>query len=272
MIEASTFWLRVAAGLYAVGLLHSLLTAVRQGQSAFGVALGAFRVAVILHGVAIVDLGLAGGRIPVDNFYQTVSLCAFLIALAFVATERRYKFASASVALFPLVFGMVLISALETPMTPSQDEGFRGVLLVVHILLVLAGYAALFFTALSAVAYLMQERRLKSKQGSALLERLPPLATLDGMLTKSLGLGFAFLTLGLIFAVMWAFFYSNSSWIGNSSITISLFTWVLLLIMLFLRQSAGWRGRKAAMMALAVLGCSALTWVTHLGLESTLTP
>ncbi len=272
MIEASTFWLRVAAVLYAVGLLHSLLTAVRQGQRAFGVALQAFRLAVILHGVAIVDLGLASGHIPVDNFYQTLSLCSFLIALAFVVTEKRYKFGSASVALFPLVFGMVLVSALESPMTPSQNEGFRGVLLVVHIVLVLAGYAALFFTALSAVAYLMQERRLKSKQGSALLERLPPLATLDGMLTKSLGLGFAFLTLGLIFAVMWAFFYSNSSWIGNPSITISLFTWILLLIMLFLRQSAGWRGRKAAVMALLVLGCSALTWVTHLGLESALAP
>jgi ABC-type uncharacterized transport system permease subunit len=272
MIEASTFWLRVAAGLYAVGLLHSLLTVVRQGPSTFGVVLNAFRLAVILHGVAIVDLGRASGWIPVDNFYQTLSLCAFLIALAFVAAERRYRFGSASVALFPLVFGMVLVAALETPMTPSQDDGFRGVLLVVHIVLVLVGYAALFFTALSAVAYLMQERRLKNKSGSALLERLPPLATLDGMLNKSLGLGFAFLTLGLIFAVLWAFFYSNSSWIGNASITISLFTWGLLLIMLFLRQSAGWRGRKAAMMALAVLGCSALTWVTHLGLESTLTP
>jgi ABC-type uncharacterized transport system permease subunit len=272
MIEASTFWLRVAAGLYAVGLLHSLLTLVRQGQSAFSVALNAFRLGVILHGVAIVDLGLASGRIPVDNFYQTLSLCAFLIALAFVVTEKRYGFGSASVALFPLVFAMVIGAALEQPMTPSQEEGFRGVLLVVHIVLVLAGYAALFFTALSAVAYLMQERRLKSKSGSALLERLPPLATLDGMLTKSLGLGFAFLTLGLIFALMWAFFYSSQSWIGNPSITISLFTWVLLVIMLFLRQSAGWRGRKAAMMALAVLGCSALTWVTHLGLESTLAP
>jgi ABC-type transport system involved in cytochrome c biogenesis permease subunit len=85
-------------------------------------------------------------------------------------------------------------------------------------------------------------------------------------------LGFAFLTLGLIFAVMWAFLYSNSSWIGNPSITLSVFTWILLVIMLFLRQSAGWRGRKAAVMALAVLGCSALTWVTHLGLESTLAP
>ena len=129
-------------------------------------------------------------------------------------------------------------------MVPAEDGGLRDVWLIVHILLVLAGYAALFFTALSAVAYLVQEKRLKSKQGSALLERLPPLATLDTMLSKSLGLSFAFLTLGLVFGVMWAFIYLNTSWIGNPSVTISIFTWVFLLIMMFLRSSAGWRGRN----------------------------
>ncbi len=36
MIEASTLWLRVAAVLYAVGLLHSLLMAVRQGRAHLG--------------------------------------------------------------------------------------------------------------------------------------------------------------------------------------------------------------------------------------------
>lgn len=270
MIEASTFWLRVAAALYAVGLLHSLLTAVRQGQSAFTVALNAFRLAVVLHGVAIVDLGLATGRIPLDTVYQTLSFCAFLIALGFVVLEKRYQFGSASVALFPLVFAMVLASALEQPMSPPEANGLRGVWLIVHILLVLAGYAALAFTALAAVAYLVQERRLKSKQASALLERLPPLATLDNMLTKSLGLGFAFLTLGLVFGVMWAFLYSNENWIGNPNITLSLLTWALLLIMMFLRASAGWRGRKAAVMALAVLGSSAVTWVSHAGLGAAL--
>lgn len=272
MMDTSIFWLRVAACLYAVGLLHSLLTVVRQGPTALGVAMSAFRVAMVLHGVSIVDLALANERIPVDNFYQTLSLCAFLIAVGFVVMERRLRFGGASVAVFPLVFGMALTAAMEQPVAEFQDQGLRDVWLVVHILLVIAGYAALAFTALAAVAYLVQERRLKSKQTSAILERLPPLATLDGMLTQSLGLGFAFLTLGLVFGVMWAFIYLEGDWIADPSITISVFTWGLLLIMMFLRQSAGWRGRKAAVMALAVLGCSALTWVTHAGLGASLIP
>jgi hypothetical protein len=42
--------------------------------------------------------------------------------------------------------------------------------------------------------------------------------------------------------------------------------------MMFLRASAGWRGRKVAVLTLAVLGGSALTWVTHAGLGATLAP
>jgi ABC-type uncharacterized transport system permease subunit len=143
----------------------------------------------------------------------------------------------------------------------------------VHILLVLAGYAALSLTAVAAFFYLIQERRLKRKQPSSLLERLPPLATLDNLIGKSLGLGFAFLTLGLVFGIMWAVIYSpGTSWIGDARIALSLVTWALLLVTMFLRSSAGWRGRKAAVMALAVLGCSALTWAAHAGLRATLFP
>ena len=53
-MESSVFWLRVAACLYAVGLLHSILVLVRHGQSVFSVARVTFRIAVVLHGVAIV--------------------------------------------------------------------------------------------------------------------------------------------------------------------------------------------------------------------------
>ena len=141
--------------------------------------------------------------------------------------------------------------------------------MVVHIVLVLAGYAALLLTAVAAVAYLIQERRLKTKQSSSLLERLPPLATLDNLISKSLGMGFGFLTLGLIFGIMWAVIYSGHvGWISDARITVSLLTWMLLLVMMFLRVSAGWRGRKAALMSLVVLGCSALTWAAHAGLRS----
>jgi ABC-type uncharacterized transport system permease subunit len=266
-MESSVFWLRVAACLYAVGLLHSILVLVRHGQSVFPLARATFRIGVVLHGVAILE------RLMFGDGYQTLSVCAFLIAVVFLTVEWRYSFTGISVALFPLVFGMTLIPAMERAPGPGANEPMGQIWLGVHILLVLAGYAALSLTAVAAFAYLIQERRLKRKQASSLLERLPPLATLDNLIGKSLGLGFAFLTLGLVFGIMWAVIYSpGTSWIGDARITISLLTWALLLVTMILRSSAGWRGRKAAVMALAVLGCSALTWAAHAGLRATLFP
>ena len=101
MADASTFWLRVAATLYAVGLLHSLLAIVRRKPDFYPFALGVFRVGVVLHGVAIVELAAAEGRLPVENFYGTINLCAFLIALAFLFVDWRYHFASTSLAIRP---------------------------------------------------------------------------------------------------------------------------------------------------------------------------
>src|SRR5262252_3003296 len=115
MIDSGIFWLRVAACLYALGLLHSILSVLRHKQSVFRMALAAFRVAVVLHGVAIVDLAMAYRHVPLANFYQALSLCAFLIALVFLVVEWRYRFSSTAVVLFPLVFLMTLVAAMERP-------------------------------------------------------------------------------------------------------------------------------------------------------------
>jgi ABC-type uncharacterized transport system permease subunit len=270
--ETSIFWLRVAACLYGVGLVHSMFVLLRRKQSMYPLALASFRVGVVLHGVALVELAMFYGRLPLDNFFDTLCLCAFLIALVFLLVEWRYGFSSTAVALFPLVFLMTLVASMEQPVATWPNVGMRDAWLIVHIVLVLAGYAALLLTAVAALFYLMQERRLKSKKTSAFLEKLPPLATLDNVISVSMGLGFVLLTLGVIFAVTWASVESGTRWIGAPQIQLSLFTWMLCLVMIFLRASAGWRGRKAAVMALAVLGCAALTWAAHVGLRPALSP
>ena len=171
-MESSVFWLRVAACLYAVGLLHSILVLVRHGQSIFPLARATFRIGVVLHGAAIVERlmfssELAGG-------YQTLSVCAFLIAVVFLIVEWRYRFSGLSVVLFPLVFGMTLVPAMERAPGPGSNEPMGQIWLGVHILLVLAGYAALSLTAVAAFFYLIQERRLKRKQTSSLLGACRP--------------------------------------------------------------------------------------------------
>ena len=83
-----------------------------------------------------------------------------------------------------------------------------------------------------------------------------------------MGLGFVLLTLGVIFAVTWASVESRHALdqrSGESSSRCS--PGCCCLVTIFLRASAGWRGRKAAVMALAVLGCAALTWAAHVGLS-----
>jgi ABC-type uncharacterized transport system permease subunit len=262
VLTTSIFWLRVAVCFYAVGLLHSMLALVAKRTSLYPVARGAFRIGAVLQGVAIVDLGMALGHIPVDNFFETLSLCAFLIAVLFLAVEWRYHFASTAVAHFPLVFVMTLVAAMERPV--AILTGARATWLAIHIVLVLAGNAALAIMAAASVFYLVQESRLKAKKSQRLLEKLPPLATLDNLVSRYLEYAFVFITLGLV-AV---FLGSGTRGLGEPRITISLFTWALLLATLYLRTTAGWRGRRAAAMALAVVVCSAITWAAHVGLQT----
>jgi ABC-type uncharacterized transport system permease subunit len=270
--DSSIFWLRIAALLYAVGMAHSLVLILRRKGIFYPLALAAFRVGVVIHGVAIIELARAEGRLPVESFYGNISLCAFLIALVFLFVEWHYHFSSTSVALFPLVCLMTLVASTDRPVAAWSDVRVRDAWLIVHIVLVLAGYAALLLTAISSLFYLVQERRLKNKRALGLLEKLPPLATLDELISNSMGFGFVFITLGVIFGVLWAFIELGTRWVGNPSITLSFLTWGLCLFMIFMRASAGWRGRKAAVMALVVLSAGALTWVAHSGLRPVLVP
>src|SRR5678815_3367027 len=116
-MESSVFWLRVAACLYAVGLLHAILVLVRHGQNVFPLARMTFRVAIILHGVAIVERLMFSDELGAG--YQTLSVCAFLIAVVFLIVEWRYRFHGLSVVLFPLVFGMTCL--LYTSPSPRDS-------------------------------------------------------------------------------------------------------------------------------------------------------
>src|ERR1035441_9049903 len=117
MAATSTLWLRVAAVLYSLGLLHAILTVVRRRERLFRVAMAGFALGSVFHLVSIVEEGVALGRCPVDNFFETMSLCAFILGAAFIAVYYRYKTESLSVFIFPLVFVMTMVASLSEPWT-----------------------------------------------------------------------------------------------------------------------------------------------------------
>jgi ABC-type uncharacterized transport system permease subunit len=164
MAEMSVIWLRVAAGLYSLGLLHAILTLVRRREHLFRVALGAFALGSVFHFVSIVEEGIVNHRCPITNFYETLSMCAFLIVVLYLCVHWRYKLESLSVFIFPLVFVAALVATLGNPVSAWSSPVVRNAWLTVHIVLVLLGYAALLLTAVASLVYLFQERELKTKR------------------------------------------------------------------------------------------------------------
>jgi len=269
----SIFWLRLAVVLYAAGLLDAILTVLRRQSRLYRVALTLFQIGAILHFVAVVEHSVALRHLAANNFFETASLCALLLAVVFLFIQWRYEFAGLSVFVFPLVFLLTLIGSMGTPVAGWADPRVRDAWLLAHILLVLVGYAGLLISAGAAVFYLIQERRLKRKQPASPAwmlfssDRMPPLETLDTLITRSMSVGFVAITLAVVAGSTWAFIESGTRWISEAKIAVSLFTWGFYLLMVFLRLSAGWRGRKAAVLALTVVGFAALTWAAHVGLR-----
>jgi ABC-type transport system involved in cytochrome c biogenesis permease subunit len=264
----SVLWLRTAAALYSCGLVYVLIYLFSKSTRLFRPALIAFGAGTIFHLVSIVELWAESGHLPLSNFYETSSLCAFLLALLFLIAYTQYHIAIFGVCLFPLIFFMTMIGATEFPVASWSSPQVRNIWLIIHVSTVLIGYAALIFSAVAAVYYLLQERQLKRKLTAPASSRLPPLGTLDRIITQSMNAGFVFITIGTVTGVVWAFIEDGTGWIGNPKIAFFLFTWAFYLAMIFLRVSAGWRGRRIAWLAVSVLGCSLITWVTHVTLRS----
>ncbi len=263
MAEMSVIWLRVAAALYSLGLLHAILTLVRRREQLSLVAIGASAVGAIFHFVSIIEEGILKNHCPITNFYEDLSMCTFLVVLIFLFVYWRYKLESLSVFIFPLVFVATLVATMGNPVSAWSSPVVRDVWLTVHIVLVLLGIAALLFTAVGSVLYIFQERELKSKKPRKFYYRLPPLGTLDDLISKSMAIGFVLMTLAVIAASTWAYIEHKTAWISQPAIAISFFTWGIYLALVCLRTTAGWRGRKAAIMTVTVLGFSAITWAAH---------
>ena len=79
----------------------------------------------------------------------------------------------------------------------ALDEGDRsGIVLAVHAVLMLAGFAGLTLAAGMALLYLWQERRLKRHERSVRV-RMPPLDALDRLAARTVLGSLVVLTLGI---------------------------------------------------------------------------
>ncbi len=142
--------------------------------------------------------------------------------------------------------------------------------LVAHIIALLLAYAALCFSLLSSMMYLVQERRIKSKprpgvKFSGFFDWLPPLETLERIAHATLEFGFPCMTIGLLIGSVLAQETSlGDSYFRDPKVVASFAMWLVYVVLLLVRRGAGLRGRRAAYVSGAVLVVMMAVFVANL--------
>jgi ABC-type uncharacterized transport system permease subunit len=256
-------WLRVAVAFYGLGLLYALIALSGRREVLARIILPAVGLGAIFHFVSIAEAYAAAGDFAPTNVTQSESLLAFVLMVSFFAVYWRYKTTSLGILVFPLVFLLSLSASLgqQPPQFISPLLGSGWIL--VHITLILCGYAALFFSFVSSLLYLLQERSLKSKNMGGVLSRLPALEVMDDIGFRSLLLGFPFMTFGLIAGCVIAQASYGPAYFKDPKILLTLLMWAVYMVLLFSRWSAGWRGRKAAVLSTVAFAAATLAWAAN---------
>jgi len=256
-------WLRVALGCYAVGLLYALVALTRAGEWMNKVALHAAYLGMVFHFVSLTDAFLASGQMAVTSARNAESVLGFLIMVVFLLVYLVYKTTSPGIIVFPLVFVLTFIAATGQAPFLLTSPVVRTGWLFAHIALIFTGYAALILSFGASLLYLLQERSLKSKRGGGILSRLPALEVIDEIGFRSLALGFPFMTLGLIAGTVVAQSTFGRVDLLDPKILLSILMWVVYLILLYTRWTAGWRGRRAAYLAASAFVFALIAWAAN---------
>jgi ABC-type uncharacterized transport system permease subunit len=238
-------WLRLAVLLYAVAALAVLPAALYNRPRWRHIAVPAALAGAFFHFVALVEVLVAAHHaLPIDT-HETLSMLGLLLSVAFLLLTARYKTTSFGIFLLPICVLFTLVPAFkpghEILAYPSMRTGW----LLLHVVLLLAAYAALFLSLVASVLYLIQERRLKQKRAVPHRTWLPPLAVTDQIAVKALFFGLPCMTAGLLIGCVVALDTVGPTFFEDPKVLLSLAMWVAYTAMIFIRQHSGLRGRRA---------------------------
>ena len=199
------------------------------------------------------------------------SLLGFAVAGLFFLVWWLYDAISLGIFALPATFFLVFIPALGPDRYSFPSEGVRVSWLVAHIIALLLAYAALCFSLLASVLYLVEERRIKAKHmpgkksGWSPVDWVPPLDTLERISHATLEFGFPCMTVGLIIGSVLAQETSlGAAYFRDPKVLASFAMWVVYVVLLLVRRGAGLRGRKAAYVSGAALAVMMAVWVANL--------
>jgi len=177
------------------------------------------------------------------------SFLSWSLVVCYIVAQRWYRTAALRAFVFPIVLVLATIATLvpSAPASPETiNEPLARVILPIHAGLIMLAYAAFFISFGAGVMYIIQERELRNKRFGTVFYKLPSLEACDSISFKSVAVGFILLTLGVAAGIAWSHARDGVYWHGEPIELFSVVTWIIYLIIIQSRLSAGWGGRNAA--------------------------
>ena len=269
LITMYLLWLRVAAILYAAASL-AIFPSVLHGTLRWRKACVHFGgLAFFFHFVSVVEMLVQAHRFVPVGMREIESLLGFAVAGLFFLVWWLYDAIPLGLFALPATFFLVFVPALGADRYTFPSQGVRTSWLVAHIVALLLAYAALGFSLLASMLYLVQERRIKTKPkpgpGRSPLDWLPPLDTLERIAHATLEFGFPCMTIGLMIgAVLVQETDLGAAYFLDPKVIASFISWIFYVLLLLVRRGAGLRGRRAAYVSGAVLVAMIGVWALNL--------
>ena len=177
-------------------------------------------------------------------------MVAWALVGAFLLLHIKFRLKILGIYAAPLAT-FILLAATQFPRQPMQPQNvLKGFWLVIHIVTIFLGDAAFALAAGVGALYLLQERGIKNKTRGFFFKRLPSLDLLDTTGYACIVTGFTMLTIGLVSGMVYAKSIWGHFWKWDPKEVWSAITWIFYAILLHERLAVGWRGRRAAIMAL----------------------
>ena len=233
------YWVWLASKNELVGRLATLVTV----------------VALVADFAAIVVRMIVSGHPPLSNGYEFLITFVGGIIAVYLFAEFRYKLKSLGAFVLPIPFLLLMFII----MTMGPDEriaqaippALKSQWLTFHVITAMFAYGAFAVSFGLGIMYLLkasrEEKGTKSSKGIA--SYFPALDVIDQLSYKVVGFAFPLLTLCIITGAIWADYAWGTYWSWDPKETWSLITWIIYAAFLHARLMYGWKGKRAAWMA-----------------------
>jgi len=253
---------------------------------------------IIANGLLFFILGsrwVFAGYFPLSNLYESLLFLTWTLLSIYLYVEHKTKSKLIGATLIPvalLINGFAnLTLPIEmqkaSPLVPALQSNW----LMMHVSMMMLSYGTLIIGSLLSILFLIiskgNEVNYRSLNFSNSLEpeeilnktnpepisilkteiqegKLKLLYIIDNWSYRVIGLGFPFLTIGIIAGGVWANEAWGSYWSWDPKETWALITWLIFAAYLHARITKGWEGKKTAI--LGSLGFFVI-WVCYLGVN-----